>query len=41
MELLAEMNLSFASSAEEFYRQVYSCNWFLVPELNSRKFLVN
>jgi len=38
---LEELDMSFSPEAVEFYKYVHSCHWFLVPELNSRKFLVN
>lgn len=31
----------FSPESTQFQKQVHSCHWFLVPELNSRKFLVN
>lgn len=33
--------MGFSPESIEFYKYVHSCHWFLVPELNSRKFLVN
>lgn len=41
MEELKVLDMAFSPDATQFYKYVHSCHWFLVPELNSRKFLVN